>query len=66
MSVHCTFICHLLHVSADFGHHQVDFTTYKKKDSILRLSYLTFYKQKESFENSIENFVKKLFYSVRD
>jgi len=65
MSVHCTFICHLLHVSADCGHHQVDFTTCKK-DNILRLSYLTFYRQKESFENSIENFVKKLFCGVRN
>jgi len=63
MSVHCILIYHLLHVSADFGHHQVDFTTYKK-DHILRLSYLTFYREKELFEYSIENFVKKLFYSV--
>jgi hypothetical protein len=30
MCVQCTFICHLLYVAADFGHHQVDFTTYKK------------------------------------
>jgi len=44
MSVHCT------HVSAAFGHHQFDITTCKK-DGILHLSYLTFYKQKESFEN---------------
>ena len=57
MSVDCTFICHLLYVSADFGDHQV---------VILHLSYLLFYKQKEFFENSRENFVKKLFCIVRD
>jgi len=31
-----------------------------EKDSVLHLSYLNFYKQKESFENSIENLVKKI------
>jgi len=28
---HYAFVCHLLHVSAIFGHHHVDFTRYMEK-----------------------------------
>jgi hypothetical protein len=34
----CAFRCHLLHVSADVGHHQVDFTTCKEKNSEVEAS----------------------------
>jgi hypothetical protein len=33
LSEHCTFSCHLIHVSPTFGHHQVDFTTYMEKNT---------------------------------
>jgi hypothetical protein len=65
MPVHCTFVCHLLHVSADFGHHQVDFTIYKK-DSILHLSYLTFLQTEVIFRKFDRKCCKKLFYIVRN
>jgi hypothetical protein len=33
ISEHYTFNCHLLHVSAVFGYHQVDYTTYMEKNT---------------------------------